>query len=81
MPLWHDRVEAAVGFGGAYSLFKPKISRQSWLIYGEGGVNYAFDSTNRYRTGIMVRWHRDPIGEPVQQWVSVGGQISYAWHY
>jgi hypothetical protein len=79
VPLWRDRIEAIVGAGGAHSLFKPKIATQSWLVYGQFGANYALDSDRRYRAGMMVRWYRDPIGSPVQQWVSLAATISYNW--
>jgi hypothetical protein len=78
-PLWQDRIEAVIGAGGAHSLFKPKIAAQSWLVYGQFGANYALDSDSRYRAGMMVRWYRDPVGRPVQQWVSVAATITYNW--
>jgi hypothetical protein len=79
VPVWDERVEAIIGAGGAYSFFKPKIAQQSWLVYGQFGGNYALDPDRRYRAGMMVRWYRDPIGSPVQQWVSVAATISYNW--
>lgn len=79
IPVWQERVEAIVGAGGAYSLFKPKIAQQSWLVYGQFGGNYVLDADRRYRAGMMIRWYRDPIGSPVQQWVSVAATISYNW--
>ena len=79
-PLMNDRVETYVAFGGAHTLFKPNLAgRQSWLVYGQLGGNIALDSNGRYRAGMMVRWYRDPIGRPVQQWIAVGGEISYSW--
>lgn len=79
VPLLQERAEAVVGFGAAYSFFKPQIARESWLVYGQLGANYALDPDRRYRAGMTVRWYRDPIGSPVQQWVSVAATISYNW--
>jgi hypothetical protein len=79
VPLRNDRIETHVGFGGAHSLFKPKVEEQVWLVYGQVGANYAIDADRRYRVGMSVRWYRDPIGRPVQQWIAVGGEISYSW--
>jgi hypothetical protein len=81
VPFLADRAEAYAGFGGAHSFFKPNLAgRQSWLVYGQLGGNYAIDEEGRYRAGMMVRWYRDPIGRPVQQWIGVGAEISYHWH-
>ncbi len=77
VPLWNDRIEASLAGGGAYSFFKPKISQEVWLVYGELAANYALDADRRYRAGFHVRWYRDPIGRPAQQWVSAGAEISY----
>lgn len=79
VPVWRDRIEAMVGAGGAYSFFKPTVTEETWLVYGQFGGNYAIDVDKRYRAGLTVRWYRDPIGTPVQQWVSVGGTFSYNW--
>lgn len=79
VPVWRDRVEAMVGAGGAYSFFKPNVTQETWLVYGQFGANYAIDVDKRYRAGLTVRWYRDPIGTPVQQWVSVGAAVSYNW--
>ena len=79
VPFWEDRIETSIGFGGAHSFFKPQIGNQVWLVYGQLGANYALDIDKRYRAGFNVRWYRDPIGRPVQQWVAVGGELSYSW--
>lgn len=79
LPYFDGRTEAIVGFGGAYSFFKPEISRQSWLVYGHFGGTYAIDHQRKYRGGMMIRWLRDPVGSPAQQWVSIAGTISYNW--
>lgn len=79
VPVWNDRIETHVGFGAAHTFFKPKIGEQLWMVYGQLGANYALDVDRKYRAGMNVRWYRDPIGRPVQQWVSVGGELSYSW--
>jgi hypothetical protein len=80
VPLWDDRIEASLGFGGAYAYYKPTIAEnETWLVYGQTGVNYAIDPDKRYRAGVSIRWLRDPIGRPQQQWVSFGGEVSYSW--
>lgn len=78
-PFWQDRIEASLGAGGAHTFVKPASLADSeiWLVYGQIGANYAIDTDKRYRTGVMIRWYRDPIGAPVQQWVSVGFEFSY----
>jgi hypothetical protein len=78
VPLWRDRIEAIAGAGAGYSFFKPAATRESWLVYFQGGANYAIDFEKKYRAGMMVRWYRDPVGSPQQQWVSVGAQFSYS---
>ena len=80
VPVWQDRVETHLGFGGAHSLLKPSIDGyQSWLVYGQIGANYAIDVDRKYRAGFTLRWLRDPIGRPVQQWIGFAGEISYNW--
>jgi hypothetical protein len=80
VPLWQDRIDAHVGFGGAYALYKPApAGYQTWLVYGQLGADYALDFEKRYRVGTFVRWYRDPIGSPVQQWVATGAQITYSY--
>jgi hypothetical protein len=78
VPLWRDRVEASFGGGGAYSFFKPNNGNESWLIYLQGRGNYAIDRDKRFRAGMVVRWYRDPIGTPVQQWTAVAGELTYS---
>lgn len=80
LPLWRDRIEASLGFGGGYAFYKPTIAtNEMWLVYGLLSGNYALDRDGRYRAGVNLRWLRDPIGRPHQQWVSFGGEISYSW--
>jgi hypothetical protein len=79
IPLRQDRIEASIGAGGAYTFYKPTIvGREMWMVYGQIGANYALDIEKRYRAGLMVRWYRDPIGSPVQQWVSVGAEFTFS---
>jgi hypothetical protein len=78
VPVWRDRIEASFGGGGAYSFFKPNNGNESWLIYLQGRGNYAIDRDKRFRAGMVVRWYRDPIGTPVQQWTSVAVEATYA---
>ena len=80
IPVWRDRVEAHIGFGGGYSFYKPSIrDNEMWLVYGQIGGNYAIDRDQRYRAGLTVRWLRDPIGTPHQQWVAVMVEGIYSW--
>jgi hypothetical protein len=77
LPLWNDRIEASLGAGGAYVFYSPNPGGfNSWLVYGLLETNYALDEDQRYRAGILVKWYRDPIGAPMQQWVNVGGAFS-----
>src|SRR3954452_11569001 len=79
VPLWHDRIEASAGAGAGHSYLKPTIpGYEVWLVYGQLGANYAIDRNGRYRAGVTVRWYRDPIGVPVQQWLTVGAEFSYS---
>jgi hypothetical protein len=80
VPLWNDRIEPHVGFGAAYAFYKPSIpENEMWLVYGQIGANYAIDRDLRYRAGLNIRWLRDPIGRPQQQWVAFTGEVSYSW--
>lgn len=79
IPLWNDRIEAALGAGAAHSFIKSPIpGYESWLVYGQLGAAYAVDVNRKYRAGFFLRWYRDPIGRPEQQFISVGGQFTYA---
>lgn len=80
IPLYRDRIETHIGFGGGYIFYKPTIDdNEMWLVYGQTGVNYALDRDKRYRAGFTIRWLRDPIGRPWQQWVAFTGEASYSW--
>jgi len=79
VPVWHDRIEASAGAGAGHSFIKPTISGyEVWLVYGQLGANYAIDREGRYRAGLTVRWYRDPVGSPVQQWLTVGAEFNYS---
>lgn len=78
LPVWRGRIEVIAGAGAGYSFFKPARTNESWLVYFQGGVNYALDRDGRYRVGGIARYFRDPIGTPEQQWVSAGAQFSYS---
>lgn len=79
IPLLDDRVEASIGAGASYSFYKPPLrDNETWLVYGQLGANYAIDADKRYRGGVVVRWYRDPVGAPVQQWVTVGFEFLYS---
>jgi hypothetical protein len=78
VPLWRDRIEAQVGAGGAYIFIKPNIGYEQWMVYLQGKANYALDRDKRFRAGLTTRWYRDPIGSPVQQWLSFSGEVSYS---
>lgn len=76
IPLMQDRVEASVGAGAGHGFIKPTIpGSEVWLVYGQAAANYAIDADRKYRAGFVLRWFRDPVGAPVQQWISVGGQF------
>jgi hypothetical protein len=80
VPVWDDRIEASLGFGAGYAFYKTSLpENEMWLVYGQIGGNYALDRDKRYRAGVNVRWLRDPIGRPFQQWVAFTGEISYSW--
>jgi hypothetical protein len=79
VPVWQRRIEAIAGGGGAYAFYKPRIGNEGWLVYGQLGANYALDPDQRYRAGMTIRWYRDPVGSPVQQWLSVAATVSYSW--
>ncbi|MBC8165489.1 MAG: hypothetical protein H7Y20_06420 [Bryobacteraceae bacterium] len=79
IPLLQDRLEASIGAGGAHSFIKPTIpGSEIWLVYGQVGASYAIDRDKHYRGGLMLRWYRDPIGTPVQQFISVGAEFTYS---
>lgn len=78
IPLRQDRIEVILGGGGAYAFYKPRVTDELWMIYAQAGANYALDVDRRYRAGLMLRWYRDLVGVPSQQWVSVGAQITYS---
>lgn len=79
IPIWQNRIEASLGAGGAHSYIKPtEQGKEVWLVYGLVGANYAIDSEKRYRAGLNIRWYRDPIGTPVQQYISVGAEFTYS---
>ncbi len=79
IPLMRDRVEASLGAGAGYVFVKPPLGGyEQWLVYGQAGANYALDAAKRYRAGLIVRWYRDPIGRPVQQWVTVGAEFTFS---
>jgi len=79
LPLMDDRVEAHVGAGAGHGFIKPTVrGSESWLVYGQFGGSYAIDAAKNYRAGMTVRWFRDPIGVPVQQWIAVSAEFSYS---
>ncbi|HYO81231.1 MAG TPA: hypothetical protein VES20_07515 [Bryobacteraceae bacterium] len=78
VPVWADRVEATIGAGAGYAFYKPTIpGNETWLVYLQAGADYALVPDGKYRAGLMLRWYRDPIGAPAQQWLSVGASVSY----
>ena len=78
IPIWAERIELTAGAGAGHAFYKPTIQDyEAWLVYGQFGADYALVPDGRYRAGMMVRWYREPIGAPSQQWVSVGATVSY----
>jgi hypothetical protein len=78
IPLMRDKLEVSLGGGSGYVFLQPTIGGyEQWLIYAQGGANYALDPEKRYRAGVMVRWYRDPVGRPVHQWVTVGAEFTF----
>ena len=73
------RYAGAVEAGAGHGFIKPTVrGSESWLVYGQFGGNYAIDAAKKYRAGMTVRWFRDPIGVPVQQWIAVSAEFSYS---
>lgn len=78
IPLMRERVEASLGAGAGYVFVKPPLGGyEHWLVYGQAGANYALDPLKKFRAGMMVRWYRDPIGRPSQNWVTVGAEFTF----